>query len=417
MVPGCVAGLYTPEQTQLHLPPLAAYARLDAFVHDRVVDIDFDRKLIYLQGQQQQRDAPAPISFDVVSLDIGSTSRGYLSCPGASEYAIPTRPIDQLIRRLEEALHEAKQQQQQQQAVRLVVIGGGVAGVELALSVTSRWRKELPAATTTTVECTILDRGDQLLPGAENDQARAVLQSVLDEKQITVQHGSVVTSLTDTAVQLQSGSELPYTHCLWATGAGSHALARKLQAQRGLDGDQHGWIRVTPTLQSTSHPFVFAAGDCATITGLTTKNNEDGDAQPKSSPPKAGVYAVRAGPVLIENLTRYLESSRREDDEENSNDDEDEEPASSSPTPPNLIDYKPQDDFLKLLACGDGTALGFRFGLAMRGKWVFELKDNIDQSFMKLFDVSHLPSKPNEQETAHHHPTTRGSTMPTMIRS
>ena len=30
-----------------------------------------------------------------------------------------------------------------------------------------------------------------------------------------------------------------------------------------------------------------------------------------------------------------------------------------------LIEYIPQDDFLKLLMCGDGTALGFRFGIPL----------------------------------------------------
>ena len=56
-----------------------------------------------------------------------------------------------------------------------------------------------------------------------------------------------------------------------------------------------------------------------------------------------------------------------------------------------LIKYDPQDDFLKLVGCGDGTAFGFRFGLPMKGKWVWELKDAIDTMFMDLFRVENLP--------------------------
>jgi selenide,water dikinase len=92
-------------------------------------------------------------------------------------------------------------------------------------------------------------------------------------------------------------------------------------------------------------------------------------------PPKAGVYAVRSGPILIENLTKFL----------NNNEEENQGDESSS-----LKAYKPQDDFLKLLVCGDRTALGFRFGHPIYGKWVFQLKDAIDVGFMNLFKAENL---------------------------
>jgi len=41
--------------------------------------------------------------------------------------------------------------------------------------------------------------------------------------------------------------------------------------------------------------------------------------------------------------------------------------------------------------CGDGTALGFRFGLAFKGPWVWRLKDLIDRGFMRLFTPEALP--------------------------
>lgn len=427
MVPGCVAGLYAPDQTQLHLPPLAERSSIE-FVHGRVVDMDLERQLIYLQptnssnsNSDEGQQATTPIHYDAVSLDIGSTARGLDAVPGARQFTIPTRPIDQLVRRLEGALQQQQQMQQQQQKqqssqepVQLVVVGGGAAGLELALSVTSRWRRELGGDAANVVDCTILDAGTELLPG-ENERARATLRAVLRERGIRVRHQCHVTAIQENVIELRQGNgqssssststTIPYTHCLWAAGAAPHRLAHRLKEQRGLDCDERGWIRVAPTLQSTSHPSVFAAGDCATLTGLP------GD-QP--SPPKAGVYAVRAGPVLIENLTKYLASLDGDDDEEkleedhsvsdsSSDDDEedDDEPTTSNSqqqTAQNddeykLTEYAPQDDFLKLLACGDGTALGFRFGLALRGKWVFQLKDDIDQSFMKLFDVSNLSSK------------------------
>ena len=90
------------------------------------------------------------------------------------------------------------------------------------------------------------------------------------------------------------------------------------------------------------------------------------------TPPKAGVYAVRSGPILIDNLTRILNHDKE-----------------GNVLP--LTPYKPQDDFLKLMVCGDGTALGFRFGIPIYGKWVFEMKDAIDNGFMNLFREEYLP--------------------------
>ena len=50
-------------------------------------------------------------------------------------------------------------------------------------------------------------------------------------------------------------------------------------------------------MQSTSHPNVFAGGDCVTM-----ENYAD-----KPYPTKAGVYAVRAGPIIAQNLMNYIE--------------------------------------------------------------------------------------------------------------
>ena len=150
---------------------------------------------------------------------------------------------------------------------------------------------------------------------------------------------------------------------------------------RGLTLEQTaGWISVGPTLQSVSHPFVFAAGDCSHME--STKEDDD----TVVAPPKAGVYAVRAGPILIHNLVEYLCNTQDSSVSTTT--------TASSPTitplssSSNLWEYNPQSDFLKLLMCGDRTALGFRFGIPLYGKWVWELKDHIDSLFVDLFDTT-----------------------------
>ena len=77
-------------------------------------------------------------------------------------------------------------------------------------------------------------------------------------------------------------------------------------------------------------------------------------------PTKAGVYAVRAGPFISENVMNYLDGKP-------------------------LKEYVPQTGFMSLLAVGDGTSIGSKYGITFVGKWVWEMKDYIDVSFMDLF--------------------------------
>mmetsp|Transcript_26831 Transcript_26831/g.65216 ORF Transcript_26831/g.65216 Transcript_26831/m.65216 type:complete len:547 (+) Transcript_26831:387-2027(+) len=349
MVPGCIAGAYTAEDTLLHLVPLSNWASID-FINDQVVDIDLERKEILLKSQEY------PVSFDAVSLDIGSGSRALTETKGALDHTIPTRPISDLVKLFDAETDKLSAASAGDDKVHVVVSGGGPAGIELSMSVMGRWQ---PIVGKDKIRVTVLNAGTELVP-SETDLNREALVTAMTERGIEIQHESYVQQVLPNCVVLESGEEVSCTHCLWATGAESHPLARQL-GDRGLALSDRGWIRVNQYLQSVSHPFVFAAGDCNVIEGLS-----------KPSPPKAGVYAVRSGPILVENLTKYLTASTEEESK-------------------TLTAYDPQDDFLKLLVCGDGTALGFRFGFPIQGKWVFELKDAIDLSFMNLFKAENLP--------------------------
>jgi len=113
----------------------------------------------------------------------------------------------------------------------------------------------------------------------------------------------------------------------------------------------NGYFRVNDYMQSTSHTNVFGGGDCVTIERYADKR----------FPPKAGVYAVRAGPFIAKNLVNSIEGKP-------------------------LEKYVPQSGFLALLMTGDGKAIGNKFGISFTGKWVWNMKDYIDRSFMKLFN-------------------------------
>jgi pyridine nucleotide-disulfide oxidoreductase family protein len=348
MVPSLLSGIYSPEETLIELRPLASWSGIQ-FIQDRVIDIDTANKIVITAGKQR-------ISFDAISIDIGSTSRGLIDIPGAKKYCIPTRPISELVRRVELATIALVENSYKQRPVNVIVVGGGAAGIELSMSILGRWKPIVG-----NIKVTLLNSYNGLFPD-ETPVNREALIHQMEERGICIVNDAKVDRVDQNSLKLQSGECIEFTHCLWATGARSHTLSSSLQ-KNGLAISKNGWIRVNEYFQSMSHEYVFAAGDCCTM-------EIPGG---RSSPPKAGVYAVRAGPILIENLTRFLSSKCGDDNS------------------PSLKAYVPQGDFLKLLACGDGKALGFRFGIPIYGRWVFQLKDAIDRSFMDLFRKENLP--------------------------
>ena len=112
-----------------------------------------------------------------------------------------------------------------------------------------------------------------------------------------------------------------------------------------------GFLAINQFLQSTGPSNVFACGDVATSV-----------THPR---PKAGVFAVRQGPPLAENLRRFV---------------------TGQPLKP----FVPQTEFLGLISLGDKVAVATRGALAFQGQWLWGLKDRIDQQFMHKFG-SNLP--------------------------
>ena len=328
MVPAVVAGQLAPHEAEIDLRPLARRGGCRVIVA-RATGIDPVARRVTLEGRP-------PVVYDRCSVNVGATVAG-LDLPGVVAHAVPTRPIGAFVAKVDAAIARLGALPR---AARVVVVGSGAAGVELAFCLQVR----LEAALGRRPEVTLVGASAHPLPHASKRAARAVERAAA-ARGIALRGGVRVAAVHPDAVELEGGERLPADLTPWSTGAAAVGFF----SGSGLDVDARGFVQVDDTLQVPGHPGLFAVGDCAT---------------PSSWPdiPKAGVYAVREGPVLAHNLRASLSGG-------------------------GLRAFRPQRDFLTLLNLGDGEAIGLRNGMAARGRWLYRLKDRIDRQFMDRFQM------------------------------
>ena len=339
MVPGFVAGQYRADELTIDVRPLARRAGATVVVA-AATGLDAIAKRIALAGRPALR-------FDVASLDVGSTVVG-LDLPGVADHALATRPIGRFVDEVDALLARAMQRRR----ARIAVVGGGAGGVELAFA----FRARLAGAGLPEAEITLVDSGTRVLPEASTRVAERVARRLV-ARGIAVRPGARVVRIEvdgddgEKCLHFPDGARFACDEVVWVAGA----TAPVWLAATSLPHDDAGFVRVRPTLQVVGHDDLFAVGDCAAFDPAL---------------PKAGVYAVRQGPLLARNLSARLGWL--------------EDPATGTHT---LRRYRPQCDFLALLNVGDGTAIGAKWGLAAEGRPVFALKDRIDRHFVQRFQV------------------------------
>ena len=325
MLPGYVAGAYDWDDIHVDLAKLARFANA-RFIAAQASGIDTgERRILFA-------DRP-PLRYDVLSINTGGV-------PGerfASDFVTPVKPIGRFLPVWELLTDDDGP------PARLGIVGAGPGGVELALAINHRY----PGT-----RCTLLDAGDEIL-GAFAAKARHRLQQELRDRGISVVTGARVTDARDG--QLIAGdTSITVDHALWTTGV----EAPRWFAESGLDTDAAGFVAVNEYLQSSSHEEIFAAGDVSHATH-----------QPR---PKSGVYAVRQGPLLAENLRRFVTGRR-------------------------LRRFRAQRHAMAIVGLGIGDAVASRGRFHASGAWVWFVKRWIDRRFMRKFND--LPEM--HEETPH----------------
>lgn len=320
MLPGHVAGAYGRPESQIDMRALAQ-ATGARFVEAEIDGLDREARTVLRGGHPVAR-------YDLLSLDTGS--RPDLSVPGASVHALAVKPVPEFLvgwGAIRAAAATA--------ALRIVVVGGGAGGAELALA--------MRAALAGREHRLTLVTGTGLVP-ALNDRARCLVAEALDRCDVSVVVEAKVVEVGPDRVETSDGRRIGFDHLVWATWAQAPPWLR----QTGLTLDARGFVAVDAALRSVNAPDVFAAGDVAGVMP-----------HPR---PKAGVFAVRQGKPLADNLRRALRG---------------EAPRS----------FTPQRNALVLLGTGDGRAIAARGRLGAEGRWVWHLKRWIDRRWIARYQV------------------------------
>lgn len=299
---------------------------IGTFVRGKVAHIDPEARLLHL-------DEGREIGYDAVSFGIGSVVEPPFSVeapPGAEVY--PVKPIENLLlaRRAIECRAEAGE------PVQVLVVGGGSSAFEVAGNVVAL----LAGCGVKTPQVTVV-AGRGLLCGWPG-RARRLAKATLSRRGVRLVPGRV-TGLAGDRATLAGGGGLRFDVCLMATGT----RPPDIFARSGLALGPDGGLSVNAFLQSPLYPEIFGGGDCIRF---------------EPSPlPRAGVYAVRQGPVLFANLTAFL-------------------------TGGTLTPFRKTGvNFLSLLNCGDGRAILRKGPFVLEGRWCMVLKDAIDRRFIAMF--------------------------------
>jgi selenide,water dikinase len=345
MLPGYIAGHYSFDDVHIDIRRLATFAGARYF-HDQVIGIDRTNRTVLC------RNRPA-IPYDALSINVGATPKTD-DIPGATDFSVPVKPIRQFNQRWLNLLDRIRSHEGM---LTLAIVGAGAGGVELTLAMQYRLSKELRALGRPADRLSFhLFSADATILPTHNTRVQRAFMQTLQQRGIQVHVNARVNRVHANQVQLHTGQNIHADEILWVTQAGGPGWLR----ESGLALDGNDFIKLRPSLQTETDPAIFAAGDCASLT--------------RHSLEKAGVFAVRMGKPLAQNLRHFL-------------------------TGRPLRVYRPQSKWLALISTGDRHAVASRGALYARGNWVWRWKDHIDQRFMRMLTT--FPDTMPEQPSPH----------------
>ncbi len=229
------------------------------------------RRLILAEMRDEDGRLITPetrLSYDTLVMAVGSVTNDF-GTPGVREYAVPLETPQQASRfnrRLVNAFLRANTQSGPLRAGQLdvAIIGAGATGTELAAELHRTVREVVsygldridPA---NNVRIVLIEAAPRILP-ALPERLSGSARRLLESLGIEVRTGARVERVTPEGVRLAGGEEIPTELVVWSAGVKAPDF---LKTVGDLEVNRINQLVVTPTLQTTRDPDIFAIGDCA----------------------------------------------------------------------------------------------------------------------------------------------------------
>ena len=321
MLPGAIAGRYTSEDIHIDVAALCKKAQA-TFVQARAKHLPDGTQSI-------ETDTAGTLNYDLLSINIGSTAA---APPEATndQRSVSLKPLHEV----EARMNALEQRVRAHNGLfKIAVIGGGATAFEVSLALVYRLQSAGNA------RVSLWTSGDAPLQN-QSKRLSQICTRLLEKHGVRLHSRQRVSGMDEAGLTTETGATEPADAIIWATPA----RPTPFSFCAGLAPDADSFIPVHDTLQTVASPTVFASGDCATLTS-----------HPRL--PKAGVFSVRQGPVLWDNLYASLHN----------------EP---------LRPYRPQPLYLFLLNTSHDSAVMQYGRLAFEGRWAMRWKDAIDRRWM-----------------------------------
>ena len=296
-----------------------------SFLNQEVTKINADQNIVTVSNGQS-------LAYDICSINIGIRPKMIPTDVQNSQDIFYLKPISRLLEKWQSL---SAQVSQSDQDLNLTIIGGGAAAFEIAIACRRHFKNLKTQIRVIT--------GTRPLLNEQNRKVQKLAHESLEIHSISCLEGQRVKSIGEKNLFLEDNTEVSRQIIFVGVSAQAPELFRK----SNLKTNEDGFVQVNSFLQVLGHANLFAAGDCCEFTP-----------QPLA---KAGVFAVREGPILFENIKAKILNQTE------------------------LKKYIPQKHWLSILVSGDREAILCYRNFAIRGRIAWLLKDYIDRRFMRRF--------------------------------
>jgi NADH dehydrogenase len=237
-----------------------------------MIGLDRRKKEVHLAAtfdeEGRQITPRRAIPYGTLVIAVGSVTNDF-GTPGAARFAVPLDTPEQAVRfnhRLVNACIRADAQEGpvREGQIHVAVIGAGATGTELAAELHRTARQVVAFGLDRIdpekdVRIILIEAAPRILPALPERVADATL-ALLRKLGVEVRAGARVSEVRADGVLLEDGAFLASELVVWCAGVKGPEVLRDLD---GLEVTRSNQLVVTPTLQTTKDPDIFAMGDCA----------------------------------------------------------------------------------------------------------------------------------------------------------